>query len=410
MLTTSRRPAVQAVQASCRVTAKAPHEQPDGSWTTTCPLPQWPGTNACLRLGAATHGGLQQLLGRLEPSLQTLQELAAALAANDLRGAAAPFAALQTVAVDLRAPLIDAYHQWPDAAVNQAALGLVCLAAGRSKEAEFHLLRAGSRFCSDAPHGLLIGAAALQLVGEAAAARRMLAVLRRLVDTARIAGICRRFHPHVVWTRPDLLRHVRGVLQVGANVGDESECWSALGMRNLIAFEPVPSAFATLQDNLQRHAPEGATWTAVPLAVADRCGEFEFWQGLQTGNSSFFELHPTRSEFHQRNRHDRRIVVTTTTLDDYFAGRDDLVGQHNLMFIDVQGAEHLVILGAKRCLSRIDYVVMELSEAEIYTGTKSIAAMDELMAQHDFDKVAQLPNGFPEQVDALYARRGAPQQ
>ncbi len=383
-------------------------EQADGSWATSVPLPAWPDRAASLPVWAPTHRELERQLATWRQAAAPLQELAAALVVNDEARAAAPLTRLTALAPRLRLWAIEAYQRWPEDTTAQTVLGLCCVALGRRKEAFFHLLRAGSRWHAESPRGLLLGAAAMQLLGDAAAARVMLTALRRLVETARIANIVRHFTHHVVWTRPDLLRHVRGVIQVGANVGDEADCWAALGVRSLLAFEPVPDAFARLCVNLRRHAPAGSRWQPVQLAVADRCGELEFWQGRETGNSSFLELHPERSEFHRKNQHSRRIVVPTTTLDTWFDEHPGELAAHNLMFIDVQGAEHLVIEGARRCLRSIDYVVMELSEAEIYTGTWTIAQMDALMASCGFDKVAQEPNGFPEQVDALYVRRDAP--
>lgn len=37
--------------------------------------------------------------------------------------------------------------------------------------------------------------------------------------------------------------------------------------------------------------------------------------------------------------------------------------------MDVQGAEHLVILGGRETLKKIKYIWMEVSYVEIYTGT-----------------------------------------
>lgn len=383
-------------------------EQADGTWLASLSLPEWPDHAASLRVWAPTHRELEHQMATWRKAAVPLQELAAALVVNDDARAAAPLTQLAALAPRLRLWAIEAYQRWPQDTTAQTVLGLCCVALGRRKEAFFHLLRAGSRWQAESPRGLLLGAAAMQLLGDAASARAMLTALRRLVETARIANIVRHFTHHVVWTRPDLLRHVRGVVQVGANVGDEADCWAALGVRSLIAFEPVPEAFTRLCANLRRYAPAGSHWQPVQLAVADRCGQLEFWQGKETGNSSFFELHPDRSEFHRKNQHARRIVVPTTTLDTWFDEHPGMLADHNLMFLDVQGAEHLVIEGARRSLRSIDYVVMELSEAEIYTGTWTIARMDALMASCGFDKVAQEPNGFPEQVDALYMRRGAP--
>lgn len=415
MLTTADRPSVvRPARASALPTNAiadpdlAGREESDGTWSMDLALPRWPARDAKLSVWAPSHRALQEQVGLWRPLLAPLQDLALALVENDARAARLPFSQLAECAARLRSNAIEAYVRQPQATVGQCILGLICLAMGRRNEAYFHLLRAGSNWQQGATRGLLLGAGAMHLVGDDLAARTMLAALRRGMEIARISAICASFAPHVMWSRPDLLRHVRGVVQVGASVGDEAGQWRALGVREWLAFEPDPRAYASLVDTLRRETPPGSRWCAVPLVVSDRCGAVEFWQGEQSGNSSLFDLHPERSAFHHANRHAGKIELQATTLDAYFAAQPALLERFNLLFVDVQGAEHLVIEGGRRSLRSIDYVCMELSETEIYVGSWSIARMDALMLSCGFDKVAQSPNGFPEQVDALYARRGAP--
>lgn len=392
-----------------------PVESDGGRWQVRVAV----GERGAAHVVAPTQRQVVRDANALRTAAPALERLHRALTANDVVTARDALAKLSSEAAALRRVLIAGYLDEPSCTATQTMLGLTCLAAGRLREARFHLLRAvpgqpeqfavgrglrGFRWHPEAAAAALVAGVAMQAVGEAEAARDLLALLREQVEVARIAAICRDFPNHVLWRRPDVLRHVRGVVQVGANVGDEAPCWRDLGIRHLLAFEPVPAAYDTLCATLTQHAPPSADWRALPLAVADRAGSLPFWEGEQTGNSSFLELHPERSEFHQQNRHAHRITVETTTLDRFFASAPELLREHNLIFMDVQGTEHLVIEGALHSLQAFDFVCMELSETEIYRDSWTVDRMDALMHSKGFVKIAAEPNDWPEQLDAIYAR------
>ncbi len=348
-------------------------------------------------------------LGALANALLELRPDTVAAAVHDL----APFA---TTALQA---LRDSHLAAPDHLPTQRALALCCVAAGRAGEAVFHLFRAipGQyhmlavgprpellRVHPEAHRAVVLAANASRCLGRADLGKRLLVAWRTQLDVARTAEITATFPPHVLWRRPDIVRTIRGVVQVGANVGDELPCWGRLGIRTLVAFEPVPAAYEALVATTASHAPAGADWRTVPVAISDERGTLPFWVGEQTGNSSFLELHPDRSAFHKQNRHAHRIDVPTVTLDDWFGSEPAVLAACNLLYIDVQGVEHRVLVGARRSLRAFDFVVLELSETEIYAGSWTAPRMDALMVELGFRRIDAAPNGFPEQLDAIYAR------
>ncbi len=393
----------------------------DGRWRARSPAAPGCPLLAEVQLWGLCASELAAARERLAAALPALRELATALGHRQFAAVAAPLAALAASAEALREGLLASHLQDPGHLPTQRALGLVSLVAGRAGEACFHLLRAvpgqyhmfavGNRLTQlrahpDAPPAVLLAAAAMEWLGRADAARTLLACLREQLDVMRLAATCQAFPPHVLWRHPEVLRHVRGVLQVGANVGDELPCWGALGLRHLVAFEPVPAAFGQLEQAIVRHRPAGAVWSARPLAVGDHVGGLPFWVGEQTGNSSFLPLHPDRSPFHQQNRHAHRIEVATTTLDAWAAAEPAAAAPCNLLFLDVQGTEHLVLAGGRALLAQMDFVVLELSETEIYAGSWTAEPMVALLAGLGFVELDRGSSGFPEQFDALFVRPG----
>ena len=143
------------------------------------------------------------------------------------------------------------------------------------------------------------------------------------------------------------------------------------------------------------------------LIVSDTDGEVDFFVGRESGNSSMFDLNPARPAFHHHNVHDRLVRRRSVTLDSFFAGQQGVVApsEFNYLYMDVQGAEHLVLEGARQTLRHIDFIWMEVSYAPIYLNTMMFWAMCHLceslgyfLAFHEESRWNQ------NQGDALFVR------
>jgi FkbM family methyltransferase len=107
------------------------------------------------------------------------------------------------------------------------------------------------------------------------------------------------------------------------------------------------------------------------LIVSDTDGEVDFFVGRESGNSSMFDLNPSRPVFHHHNMHDRLVRRRSITLDNFFASQHGAIApsDFNYLYMDVQGAEHLVLDGARQTLQHIDFIWMEVSYSPIYLKT-----------------------------------------
>jgi len=142
------------------------------------------------------------------------------------------------------------------------------------------------------------------------------------------------------------------VLDVGANIGFFTVPLArALADRRgtLHAFEPLPSNFARLEENLRLNdLPDGVVqrW---PCGLSSECTELEitlredFQRGGETGNASIVIDDGLDARF-------KRIKVPVRTLDDFAA--EHALDRLDFVKIDIEGHEDLFFEGGRSTLAR----------------------------------------------------------
>jgi len=66
----------------------------------------------------------------------------------------------------------------------------------------------------------------------------------------------------------------------------------------------------------------------------------------------------------------KKIKVKCTTLDTYCKNKN--IDYIDLLWVDIQGAEYDMILGAKEILSKTKYALLEFDKLELYEGQKTL--------------------------------------
>lgn len=200
--------------------------------------------------------------------------------------------------------------------------------------------------------------------------------------------------------------NVKGIIQIGANTGDELRLFVSKTSK-ILCFEPVEAALEILnrkiaQDNLQD------TVIVSDYVVSDQTGEVEFFVSHGCGgNSSMFDLNPDRPAFHLSNFHEKKVFKKSITLDDFFKESHLNSNDYNFIFMDVQGAEHLVLLGAKETLKNIDYIYMEVSYFPIYLNTMVYDDMIKLCDELGYEVIYHEESHINQnQGDALFRKKG----
>jgi len=197
-------------------------------------------------------------------------------------------------------------------------------------------------------------------------------------------------------------KDIRGVIQIGANTGQECHQWRNSGIKNQIYFEPVPEAFEQLEKNSPH---QGFNVHCYRLAVSDKSGELSFYLGREHGNSSFYDLDPNRPAAHSHNIHSHRINVPTVTLDQFFSEHKEVdLNDYNLLYLDTQGSELDIMKGAIETLKKIDFIATEVSYEIIYQSPL-FEEVNSYITAHGFKLLSNKPSPFnPNQGDAYYGK------
>lgn len=194
---------------------------------------------------------------------------------------------------------------------------------------------------------------------------------------ADFVELCRPWAPQVVY-------------ECGSrDARDGVELAHAVGAQELHVFECNPAAIALCRKTLET-APRGLRWQLVPMAVADRSGRLTFrpvipelsLTSLPDGNiggSSCFTLNP---DYPGEKLVQNEITVPATTLDDYATSH----APPDLLWMDLQGAERMVLAGARSVLRQVKIIHLEVMFRPVYLGQPLFGEIDRLL-RRDFELV-----------------------
>jgi len=185
--------------------------------------------------------------------------------------------------------------------------------------------------------------------------------------------------------KPDpnrFLRSVRGVVHVGANVGQERDLYFRHGL-DVLWIEPIPEVFATLTQNLAGYPRQ----RALEALVTDRDDEsYEFHIANNSGaSSSILELKEHR-ELWPEVDYTRTVTLRSTTLATLLARECVDLDQYDALVMDTQGSELLVLRGAETLLGRFNFVKTEVPDFEAYEGCALLDDIAAFMSMHGFSE------------------------
>lgn len=188
---------------------------------------------------------------------------------------------------------------------------------------------------------------------------------------------------------------IKGVLHIGAHVGQEFGTYERLGIDNVMFFEPIPSTFQRLKENV------GDKAILVNTALGNMIGEVEmFTETVNQGQSSSVLEPEHHLVQHPNIQFDGRQRVAITKLDTFIEDKD----KYNFINIDVQGYELEVFKGGAEYLKTIDYVMTEVNRAELYKGCARIEELDAFLGGYGFERVETTWDGGT-WGDAFYVKR-----
>jgi FkbM family methyltransferase len=171
----------------------------------------------------------------------------------------------------------------------------------------------------------------------------------------------------------------KSIIDVGANIGQFSIAASYLLPDAVIySVEPDPRVAKKLRNNIEKKHSANIFVTAVGLED----GEVVLRVNEDSQVTSVLPLGKDRIKFFPSSTVKEEIIVPIKKLDSLFSDSEILFPA--LLKIDVQGLEDKVIKGAERILTKIKWVIIEVSFANLYNGEVDFLNIVDLLEQHGF--------------------------
>jgi len=174
---------------------------------------------------------------------------------------------------------------------------------------------------------------------------------------------------------------MKGVICVGANLGQELEGWISLGIKDFILFEPVCATFQKLKKII---ANKNVNIQLFNIALGNRKGRIMmFTETCHQGKSSSILEPLLHLDQYPDIEFDSKELVELDKLDNIEYNRN----LYDKMQIDTQGYEMEVLRGAEKSLITIDELTIEVYRKELYRGCPMIEEVTDWLSYRGFDVV-----------------------
>ncbi len=207
------------------------------------------------------------------------------------------------------------------------------------------------------------------------------------------------------------LRNVKGLIHVGANMGQERRYYWLLGL-DVIWIEPIEEVYTILVDHVSKYPRQ----KALRALLTDRCDEpVTFRIANNAGASSSILPMQDYSAIFPSIEYTEERTIRSTTLSAIVHEQDIPLEHYEALTLDVEGAEKMVLEGGREILSRFKYVKCEVTDFPSRTGTPTVAELDALLSAAGFQELgrrafADGPGGRGTAWDIVWKRVGAGEQ
>lgn len=183
---------------------------------------------------------------------------------------------------------------------------------------------------------------------------------------------------------------IKGLIHAGTNDGEEMPSYIELGIKNLLGFEPLESAWKIFID----------TFPGIPcekVALSDHKGHATLLITKGDGKGSSLLDPITEHPEVKRNWKDNSMITGTEEvglirLDDFFYDNSLLydIRDYDCLVLDTQGNEWEVLQGCGKLLKRFKFISVELSETPVYHGEHPGQEVIDWLVKQGFTQDTQL--------------------
>lgn len=186
----------------------------------------------------------------------------------------------------------------------------------------------------------------------------------------------------------------RGVLHLGAHVGQEAEVYAAAGIPRVVWVEANPNVFGRLTANISRFQGHSAHLAA----ISDRDGEEALLLLASNEESSSLLRMKLHRERYPGILQDASVKVRTTTVDSFLGKEGIAPATLDFVNMDLQGAEMRALAGMAAHLPYVRYLYTEVNFEELYEGCCLFKDLRPFLEKNGFRlaELKEVENGWGE--------------
>jgi FkbM family methyltransferase len=189
----------------------------------------------------------------------------------------------------------------------------------------------------------------------------------------------------------------KGVLHIGANVGEEAPVYDELGIERVLWIEANPELIPQLNINTR----DKYKHKVFNMLVGDVEGlELNFHISNNAGQSSSILELGTHKTAHPEVNYVKDVVLTMQRIDQL----QMCWGGYDFLNIDLQGAELKALKGMGEILRQFKWAYLEVSKEHLYKDCPLVDEIDLYMLGFGFKRVETRWCGNTGWGDALYVK------
>jgi len=189
----------------------------------------------------------------------------------------------------------------------------------------------------------------------------------------------------------------KGIIHIGAHLGQEAETYNRMGFKNVIWMEANPELYTQLKDNVSRYGHSVYNYL---LSDSDSDDVNFFVTSNKGHSSSMFAL--SDDLLKKGLNVTKKFKLESTRFDTFCKNNNVNIDKYNCLNIDVQGAELKVLSGFGDMLKKFDFIVTEISLKRVYKGSALFHELNNFLLKNGFIKISTSAIG--DMGEALYKR------
>lgn len=181
----------------------------------------------------------------------------------------------------------------------------------------------------------------------------------------------------------------KGVLHVGANVGEEAEAYEKAGVKRVIWIEANTKLLPRLIVNtIDKY---GLHHRVINVCVSDKDDEHVvFHLSNNDGQSSSFLELGTHAKNHPTVKFVEDVPMITKRIDTILKDHDWNKEPIDYLSMDIQGAELLALKGMGELLRQFKWLYLEVNQEEVYKGNGLVGEVDRYVKGFGFYPLTQV--------------------